>query len=69
MTAKPLQSSLMFVCEAGAYPTRVPFVMCVSKVRWLSVDGHFVDCHIGRMLLVCHLGHVVINVDTNVDCR
>ncbi len=28
-----------------------------------------VDCHLGRMLLVCHLRCNVINVDTNVDCH
>jgi hypothetical protein len=40
-----------------------------QTVRWLSVDGHSVDCHVGRMLLVCHLCRNVINVDTYVDCR
>jgi hypothetical protein len=35
-------------------------------VRWLSVDGHVVDCHLRRTSLSCHN---VINVDTNVDCR
>jgi hypothetical protein len=28
-----------------------------------------VDCHLGRMLLVYHLHHNVINVNTNVDCH
>ncbi len=28
-----------------------------------------VDCHLGRMLLVCHLHRNVINVNTNVDCH
>jgi hypothetical protein len=39
------------------------------KVRWLSVDGHIVDCHLGRTPLSYHLGRVDVNVDTNVDCR
>jgi len=38
-------------------------------VRWLSVDGHIVNCHLRRMLLACHLRRNVINIDTNVDCR
>jgi len=41
----------------------------VSTVRWLSVDGHSVDCHLGRAPLNCHLRRIVINVDTYVDCR
>jgi hypothetical protein len=41
----------------------------VLPVRWLSVDGHYVDCHLGRMLLVCHLRCNVINVHTNVNCH
>ncbi len=44
-------------------------VLVYFLVRWLTVDGHSVDCHLGRMLLVCHLRRNVINVDTNVDCR
>ncbi len=40
----------------------------VYAVRWLSVDRHFVDCHLGRAPLNCHLHHIVINVDTFVDC-
>ncbi len=41
----------------------------VLWVRWFSIDGHIVDCHLCRALLSCHLGRVLINVDTNVDCR
>ncbi len=40
-----------------------------QAVRWLSVDGHSVNCHVGRMLLACHLCCNVMNVDTYVDCR
>ncbi len=47
----------------------IRYYVGVITVRWLSIDGHSVDCHLGRMLLVCHLRRNVINVDTNVDCR
>jgi hypothetical protein len=40
-----------------------------ERVKWLYVDGHYVDCHLCRASLSCHLRRIVTNVDTNVGCR
>jgi hypothetical protein len=50
------KNEMMYLCVCNYKSRQIinNLYTCVLKVRWLSVDGHIVDCHLGRTPLSCH---------------